>query len=88
MGWDLFQSKDIHSALSLFFSYRSISSYFFSNHTYLNNDEIRAGELITVDFGYEYCIVLRLFINEEDLVSWGWDIEPGAGVFLSIYPSI
>lgn len=52
-----------------------------SIYTYRNDEEIKVGDLITVDYGYEYWIVLKLLFDEEELKSWGWSTDPGPGVF-------
>jgi hypothetical protein len=54
-------------------------------YTYNNNEEISVGDLITVDYGYEHCIVLKLFFYESDLELWGWTSNPGPGVFAYSY---
>lgn len=55
------------------------------HHTYWNHDEIRVGDFITIDYGYEYCIVLKLFFDEIESERWGWNPEPGPGVFAYSY---
>lgn len=54
-------------------------------YTYSNNEEISVGDLITVDYGYEHCIVLKLFFYKSDLELWGWLSNPGPGVFAYSY---
>ena len=54
-------------------------------YAYCNNEEIAVGDLITVDYGYEHCIVLKLFFNKSDLELWGWITNPGPGVFVYSY---
>lgn len=58
-----------------------------TEYTYWNNEEIMVGDLITVDYGYEHCIVLKLFFNRNDLELWGWISDPGPGVFAYSYRS-
>lgn len=54
-------------------------------YKYRTGEVISEGDLITVDYGYEYCIILKIFIDEKELEEWGWEKEPGIGVFAYSY---
>ena len=57
------------------------------NPLYLSGEEIRKGDLITIDFGYEHCIILKTLFEKSELEAWGWLLDPGAGVFAYSYRS-
>lgn len=65
----------------------SLFKFMSVRYTYRNSEEISVGDLITVDYGYEHCIVLKLFFNKSDLELWGWISDPGPGVFAYNYRS-
>ena len=52
---------------------------------YRTGEEIKKGDLITVDYEYEYCIILKLLTDKHELKEWKWEKEPGAGVFAYSY---
>ena len=54
-------------------------------YLYKSGEEIKKGDLITVDYGYEHCIILKLFTDEQELKEWGWNEDPGAGAFAYSY---
>ncbi len=57
------------------------------NPIYLSGEEIHKGDLITIDFGYEHCIILKTLFKKGELQEWGWLQDPGAGVFAYSYRS-
>lgn len=55
------------------------------NYTYKSGEEIQKGDLITVDYGYEHCIILKLLTDKQELEEWDWVKTPGPGVFAYSY---
>lgn len=55
------------------------------DYLYRTGEEIKKGDLITVDYEYEYCIILRLLTDKQELIEWEWEEKPGAGVFAYSY---
>jgi len=58
-----------------------------TNPLYISGEEIHKGDLITIDFGYEHCIILKTLFKESELREWGWLLDPGVGVFAYSYKS-
>jgi hypothetical protein len=54
-------------------------------YKYRTGEVISKGDLITVDYGYEYCLILEMLIDEKELKKWGWEKNPGEGVFVYSY---
>lgn len=51
-------------------------------YRYMGGEEICRGDLITIDFGHEHCIVLRLLLDEDEIRKWKLeDFGPGAFLF-------